>query len=195
MKFNMQASRCKFKKYVFIPKLIYLTLLGIGVAITQAYELIQAFGVDAQPLPVSNKIKSGKYWIGGVGMALFVEGDRYYSDENGQTEWRPISRLKCVQDGVVFGEGYYWCQSTLPGPRGICTPLGWTNPTTNQEMRCNEALIAAHRTLINVKNLTSLRLAPVKVGAHYPDNPTGHPDGYTFLLAGRGCYQVLVHPN
>jgi hypothetical protein len=148
---------------------------------------------QAQPSNAVSKINSGKYWIGGVGMSLFVKGNQYYyADENGQTEWRPISRLKYVKDGVIFGEGYYWCQSTLPGLRGMCTPLGWANPMSDQELSCNQALITAHSTLLNVKNLNSLHLTPTKVSAYYPDNPTGRPDGYKFFVNGSGGYDVLA---
>jgi len=193
MVLNMQSKWFKLKNHSFTAKIIYLTLLGISISTMQAYELFNPSRAQAQPSSHPGTIRSGKYWIGGVGMALFVRGTQYYySDENGQTEWRPTSRLKYVKDGVVFGEGYYWCESTLPGPRGMCTPLGWTNPTTDQELRCNEALIAAHRSLLDVKNLTSLHLAPVQVAVRYPDNPTGRPDGYTFLMDGRGGYDILA---
>jgi hypothetical protein len=192
----MQIQLFKLKKRSFIQKITSLTLLSIIFSTTQVYGLRQPYRVEAKPANASGRINSGKYWIGGVGMALFVEGNRYYySDENGQTEWRPISRLKYVKNGVVFGEGYYWCQSTLPEPHGMCTPLGWTNPVTQQELSCNEALIAAHRTLLNVKNLTSLHLTPVKVADRYPDNPTDRPDGYTFFMAGTGGYDVLASPK
>jgi hypothetical protein len=62
-------------------------------------------------------------------MALVVQGGQYYySDEDEQTHWQPITQLGYVQDGVVFWQGAYWCLSTLPGSRSLCTPNGWENP-------------------------------------------------------------------
>lgn len=191
--FKMLTQRFKLKKHLFTQKITHFALLSISFSTVQGYELFRPTEAEAQPSNSASKINSGKYWIGGVGMALFVKGNQYYySDENGQTEWRPISRLKYVKDGIVFGEGYYWCQSTMPGAGGMCTPLGWTDPMSDQELSCNYALIAAHSTLFNVKNLNSLNLTPTKVTAYYPDNSTGRPDGYKFLMDGSGGYDILA---
>lgn len=188
----MLTQQFKLKKHLLTQKITYFALLSLSFSTVQGYELFRPTAVEAQPSN-SVSINSGKYWIGGVGMALFVEGNQYYySDENGQTEWRPISQLKYVKDGVVFGEGYYWCQATMPESGGMCTPLGWTNPMSEQELSCNYALIAAHRTLLDVKNLTLLNLTPTKVTAYYPNNPTGRPDGYKFSMDSSEGYDILA---
>ena len=192
-KIPMKSQRFKSKTDLATQKIIRLTLFGIIVSTMLGHEFFRPARVEAELSNPSGKIISGKYWVGGTGMALIVQGDRYYyEDETGRTEWRPVSRLKYVKDGIVFGEGDYWCLSTLPGERGMCTPLGWKNPASQQDLRCNQALIAAHEKLLKVKRMTSLTLTPVQVAARYPDRPIDRSDGYNFLMIGKGGYDVLA---
>ena len=71
-------------------------------------------------------IAEGLYIIGGTGQGLEVKGEQYrYYDEGGEKEWRRISQLSYVSDGVVFDGNSYWCIS----PRreaGVCSENGWT---------------------------------------------------------------------
>lgn len=173
-------------------KLTKSALLAVVLWVVQGSAGLQP--VSAQPSnPSQRQITSGRYWIGGTGMALVVQGDRYYySDETGQSNWKPISRLKYVQEGVVFGEGHYWCLSTLPGPRGMCLPNGWAAPESKEELDCNYALIAAHRKLLNLKRMESLTMTTIQVARQYPDHPADRPGGYEFLMVGPGGYDALA---
>ncbi|GET42240.1 hypothetical protein [Microseira wollei] len=71
-------------------------------------------------------IAEGLYIIGGTDQGLEVKGEQYrYYDEGGEKEWRRISELSYVSDGVVFDGNTYWCIS----PRteaGVCSENGWT---------------------------------------------------------------------
>ncbi|MFB2983667.1 hypothetical protein [Microseira sp. BLCC-F43] len=71
-------------------------------------------------------IAEGLYIIGGTDQGLEVKGKQYrYYDEGGEKEWRRISELSYVSDGVVFDGKNYWCIS----PRteaGVCSENGWT---------------------------------------------------------------------
>lgn len=71
-------------------------------------------------------IADGLYIIGGTGQGLEVKGEQYrYYDEGGEKEWRRISQLSYVSDGVVFDGKIYWC---IPPRReaGVCSENGWT---------------------------------------------------------------------
>jgi hypothetical protein len=140
------------------------------------------------------KILSGRYWIGGTGMTLVVEETQYYySDESGRTNWRPISRLRYVKDGVLRGEGHYWCLTTLPGPKGVCTSHGWMRDLAVKDLeRCSRALTAAQDKIRRVKDLASVHLTSLPVPDRYPDHPMGRPDGYQFLMSGRGGFTILA---
>ena len=83
-------------------------------------------------------IRSGRYWVGPVGMGLEVRGDQYrYYDETGEEDWRSIDDLQYVTDGVVQW-GDYWCHADLPEPEvlpgqspgiSLCTADGWNYNT------------------------------------------------------------------
>lgn len=153
--------------------------------------------VHANPQQFTNpvqKILSGRYWIGGTGMTLVVEENQYYySDETGRTDWRPISRLRPVKDGVLWGEGHYWCLTTLPGPTGVCTSHGWMRSLPREDIeRCSRALTTTQDRIRRVKGLASVKLTPLQVPDLYPDHPTGRPDGYQFLMSGQGGFDTLA---
>ncbi len=75
----------------------------------------------------STAIQPGTYWAGPFGMGLRIEGDRYQIyDEMGPTEWRSITELSAVTEGVVFDGQQFWCLSTLPNAQGSwCSADGW----------------------------------------------------------------------
>ena len=79
------------------------------------------------------EIESGTYWPGAWGEGLKIEGNRYqYYSETGSLPWEPISNLKHIKLGVVYGEGKYWCLSSMKQHRGltVCSADGWiTSPS------------------------------------------------------------------
>lgn len=117
----------------------------------------------------------------------------YYSDEAGRTNWRPISRLRYVKDGVLLGEGHYWCLTTLPGPTGVCPSHGWMRDLPVKDIeRCSWALTTTQDTIRRVKGLASVKLTPLQLPDRYSDHPTGRPDGYQFLMSGQGGFAILA---
>lgn len=103
---------------------------------TQAFSalmflLLLANCTDVGAFPSSSppKILEGIYWVGETDMGLRVKGGRYQLyDAGGEGQWKPISELKYVKNGVVFDGKTYWCLSTLPKPRNTrvrCTANGW----------------------------------------------------------------------
>ncbi|PZO43287.1 MAG: hypothetical protein DCF19_04875 [Pseudanabaena frigida] len=169
------------------------TLLGI-LFILHDYAIWNHARANAQPTSSSQQILSGNYAIGGTGMALVVRGNQYYySDEIGQTEWKPTSQLNYINEGVVFGEGYYWCLRTLPGPRGVCTRHGWMRDISTEDIqRCSDALTATQDRIRQTKNVLSLKMITIQVSDRYPDRPSDRPDGYQFLMVGKGGFDILA---
>ena len=77
---------------------------------------------------LSNNITEGLYWLGNTGQGLEVKGNRYrYYDENGSKQWKPISELKRLRNGVIYDGKSYWCLSTLvpENKPGVCSANGW----------------------------------------------------------------------
>jgi hypothetical protein len=91
--------------------------------------------VTASPSSSPPKISEGIYWVGETDMGLRIKGGRYQLyDAGGEGQWKSISELKYVKNGVVFDGKTYWCLSTLPEPRNIravCSANGWA-PTRTQ---------------------------------------------------------------
>lgn len=183
----------KFQRFfnrIFSPSLLLSILFGT----VYGYDLSGHAQVNAQPTNSARQILSGQYSIGSTGMALVVRGNQYYySDETGQTAWKPTAQLKYIQDGVVFGEGYYWCLRTLPGARGVCTVHGWMRDIAAEDIKkCSRALTSAQDRIRQVKNVQSLKITAIQVSDRYPDNPTGRPDGYQLLMLGKGGFDILA---
>ncbi|MBU7582940.1 MAG: hypothetical protein KAF91_08520 [Nostoc sp. TH1S01] len=56
---------------------------------------------------------------------LEIKGEQYrYYDEEGNQEWRAITELNPIQEGVIFDGKNYWC---IPPRReaGVCSENGW----------------------------------------------------------------------
>ncbi|PSB55571.1 hypothetical protein [Chamaesiphon polymorphus] len=187
------SSIYKHRKYVSIAIafwMVYgyeLTSLSLDRAIDTSLDNYQQVN-NSTP-----KIIGGKYASGGVGMSLIIRGNKYYyTDEIEQTPWKSISRLKSIQAGVVYGEGYYWCLSTLPSPQGVCTRHGWMRDTAAKDIKnCSNALTTIRNSIERVKNVRPLRTTSIIVANEYPHNPTNRPDGYELFMAGKGGYTVL----
>lgn len=78
-------------------------------------------------------IVEGLYVIGGTDQGLEVAGDQYrYYDELGVKEWRPLSELTPIKEGLVFDGQVYWCIPTERSP-GVCTEHGWTPANLTDE--------------------------------------------------------------
>ena len=58
--------------------------------------------------------------------------------------------------------------------------------------RCSRVLTATQDKIRRVKGLASVKLTPLQVPDRYPDHPTSRPDGYQFLMSGRGGYDILA---
>lgn len=58
--------------------------------------------------------------------------------------------------------------------------------------RCEQALGAAQTKLYQVGQLDSLKTTLVQTGDRYPDHPPARPQGYEFLMVGRGGYTILA---
>jgi hypothetical protein len=70
-------------------------------------------------------IMNGFYILGGTDQGLEVSGDQYrYYDEMGTQEWKPISELTSISNGIVFDGKNYWCIPTKE-EAGVCTEHGW----------------------------------------------------------------------
>lgn len=81
---------------------------------------------ESELYDLSPPIQNGFYVIGGTDQGLEVAGERYrYYDEGGNKEWKPISELRYVSDGVVFDGEAYWCIPPRKEP-GVCSENGWT---------------------------------------------------------------------
>ncbi|WP_310427103.1 hypothetical protein [Chamaesiphon sp. VAR_48_metabat_135_sub] len=78
--------------------------------------------------PASTKIPDGRYWLGATDQGLEVSGDRYrYDTEGGEQAWQEVSKLKYVNNGVIYDGKNYWCLSTLaPNPVTGCSAAGWS---------------------------------------------------------------------
>jgi hypothetical protein len=76
----------------------------------------------------STQIPDGRYWLGATDQGLEVSGDRYrYDTEGGEQPWQEVSKLKYVNNGVIFDGKNYWCLSTLaPNPVTRCSAAGWS---------------------------------------------------------------------
>ncbi|MBE9013627.1 hypothetical protein IQ250_25910 [Pseudanabaenaceae cyanobacterium LEGE 13415] len=92
--------------------------------------------------PAKPAILEGRYWIGHTGQAIEVQGDRYrYESEGGAEDWRSITELQAVKEGVIYGREAYWCLSSL-APKGqiaSCSEKGWvvaTNPDRKKLFSC-----------------------------------------------------------
>lgn len=112
---------------------------GFGLILNYDYDKIYSLSPNGQlakgckregTLCESNlyqpSIAEGLYIIGGTSQGLEVKGQQYrYYDEGGEKEWKPISELSYVSDGVVFDGKTYWC---IPPRReaGVCSANGWT---------------------------------------------------------------------
>nr|WP_322667233.1 MULTISPECIES: hypothetical protein [Nostocaceae]MDZ8209523.1 hypothetical protein [Dendronalium sp. ChiSLP03b]MDZ8211556.1 hypothetical protein [Nostoc sp. ChiSLP03a] len=73
----------------------------------------------------SPPIADGFYILGGTDQGLEVKGEQYrYYDEEGNKEWKPISELNSIKEGLVFDGENYWC---IPPRRetGVCSENGW----------------------------------------------------------------------
>jgi hypothetical protein len=72
-------------------------------------------------------IVEGLYITGGTGRGLEVKGEQYrYYNEGEKKEWRRISDLSYVSNGVVFDGNTYWC-ITPRREAGVCSENGWTS--------------------------------------------------------------------
>ena len=86
---------------------------------------------NSDPTPTnsaSTQIPDGRYWLGATDQGLEVAGDRYrYDTEGGEQPWQEVSKLKYVNNGVIFDGKNYWCLSTLaPNPVTGCSAAGWS---------------------------------------------------------------------
>jgi hypothetical protein len=94
---------------------------------------------NSDPTPTdsaSTKIPDGRYWLGATDQGLEVSSDsrserlrqRYrYDTEGGEQPWQEVSKLKYVNNGVIFDGKNYWCLSTLaPNPVTGCSAAGWS---------------------------------------------------------------------
>lgn len=82
---------------------------------------------DSELYTLSPPIQNGFYVLGGTDQGLEVKGEQYrYYDEGGNKEWRPISELNYVKDGVVFDGKNYWCIPPREQP-GVCSENGWNS--------------------------------------------------------------------
>jgi hypothetical protein len=81
----------------------------------------------AAPLAAARKIAEGRYWVGATGMAIEVKGQQYqHRDEETTTDWKPISQLAYIKEGVFKAGETYWCLSTMPHHRlAVCSAKGW----------------------------------------------------------------------
>lgn len=96
----------------------------------------QASDPKPEAIAANEEIAEGRYWLGGTGQGLEVQGDasgtgkparyRYYS-EGGEESWRPITELTAIKPGVVFDGQSYWCISTSVPATGAtaCSEHGW----------------------------------------------------------------------
>jgi hypothetical protein len=106
------------------------SFLAIGIC-TAASLVIYQSSSHAQTRPA---ILDGRYWMGGTGEGLEVQGNRYrYYSEGGEQEWRSIKALRAIKAGVVFDGKVYWCLSTMKekGSQLACSEKGWQGSTTS----------------------------------------------------------------
>ncbi|MBN8565049.1 MAG: hypothetical protein J0L70_31555 [Leptolyngbya sp. UWPOB_LEPTO1] len=84
--------------------------------------------VEESPKPEANQIAEGRYWLGGTGQALEVQGEYFrYETEGGTQPWRSLSELQAVKTEVVFDGKLYWCLSTMQpkSEAATCSKEGW----------------------------------------------------------------------
>ncbi|BAY27526.1 hypothetical protein NIES2100_73510 [Calothrix sp. NIES-2100] len=75
-----------------------------------------------------SEISEGLYWLGNTDQGLEIKGSAYrYYDEEASHQWRPISELKLIKNGVIYDGKNYWCLSTLipQNQLGVCSANGW----------------------------------------------------------------------